>query len=89
MKSKRTKQFHALFEELPASVQKQADEAYRLFRLNPSHPDLSFKQVSSKGPTYSVRIGLHYRALAVRKPDYFLWFWIGTHADYDKILSWL
>ena len=48
MKSKRTKQLHALFEELPTSVQKQANEAYQIFRLNPSHPGLSFKQVSSQ-----------------------------------------
>lgn len=87
MKSKRTRRFHALFKELPESVQQQANEAYRLFKANPSHPGLSFKQVSSKGPTYSARIGLHYRALAIRKSGYYLWFWIGTHADYDKILS--
>lgn len=87
MKSKRTKGFHALFEALPVAIQKQANEAYQIFRTNPSHPGLSFKQVSPKGPTYSVRIGLHYRALAVRKPDHYLWFWIGTHAEYDKVLS--
>src|SRR5207237_9091432 len=50
VKSKRTKQFHALFAELPESVQRQANEAYRLFRANPSHPSLSFKQVSPRGP---------------------------------------
>ena len=87
MISKRTKQFRALFAELPESVQRQANDAYRLFRANPSHPGLAFKQVSANGPVYSVRIGLHYRALAIRKPDYLLWFWIGSHADYDKMLS--
>jgi hypothetical protein len=87
MKSKRTKQFKDLFAELPESVQRQANDAYRLFKANPSHPGLSFKPVSSKGPVYSVRIGLHYRALAIRKPDYLVWFWIGSHADYDKMLS--
>jgi hypothetical protein len=39
------------------------------------------------GPVYAARVGLHYRALAIRKPDYWLWFWIGTHADYDKLLA--
>ena len=87
MKSKRSKRFRALFSELPESVQRQANEAYRLFRANPSHPGLSFKQVSSNGPLYSVRVGIHYRALAIRKPDHLLWFWIGSHADYDKMLS--
>jgi hypothetical protein len=87
MKSKRTKRFRALFAELPESVQRQANEAYRLFQVNPSHPSLSFKQVSPNGPVYSVRIGLRYRALVIRQPDCLLWFWIGSHADYDKMLS--
>jgi len=38
-------------------------------------------------PCNSVRIGLHYRALAIRKLEYLLWFWIGSHAEYDKMLS--
>ncbi len=87
MISKRSRQFRAQFAELPETVQRQANEAYRLFRINPAHPGLAFKQVSSKGPVYSVRIGLHYRALAIRQQDYLLWFWIGSHADYDKMLS--
>ena len=36
---------------------------------------------------YSVRIGLRYRALGVKTPDGVLWYWIGSHADYDKLLS--
>jgi hypothetical protein len=87
MKSKRTKRFRALFAELPESVQRQANDAYRLFQANPSHPSLSFKQISPNGPVYSVRMGLHYRALAIRNPDHLLWFWIGSHAEYDKMLS--
>ena len=87
MKSKRTKQFHALFAELPEPVQRQANAAYKLFKANPSHPSLSFKQVSPRGPVYSARVGLHYRALAIRKPDEIIWFWIGSHAEYDKLLS--
>jgi hypothetical protein len=30
---------------------------------------------------------MHYRALAVEIPDGLLWFWIGSHADYDKIIE--
>jgi hypothetical protein len=87
MISKRTRQFRALFAELPEAVQRQANEAYQIFRTNPSHPGLAFKRVSPHGPTYSVRIGLHYRALAIVKADEVIWFWIGSHADYDKLLS--
>ena len=87
MKSRRTKQFRALFNTLPPNVQRLAHQAYRRFRTNPAHPGLDFKQVSAKGPTYSARIGIHYRALAIRTANYWLWFWIGPHAEYDKLLK--
>lgn len=35
---------------------------------------------------YSARVGLGYRALAVRDGDDVVWFWIGTHADYDQLI---
>lgn len=87
MRSKRTRQFRTLFNELPDAVRTQANHTYRLFNVNPAHPGLDFKQVSKRGPTYSARIGIHYRALAIRKTDYWLWFWIGSHAEYDKLLD--
>jgi hypothetical protein len=34
-----------------------------------------------------VRIGIHYRALAVEENGDIAWFWIGTHAEYDKLLG--
>ena len=51
---------------------------------NPRHPSLHFKQV---GRFWAVRVGLHYRAVAVEHEDNMLWFWIGSHADYDKLLG--
>jgi hypothetical protein len=32
-------------------------------------------------------VGVHYRALAVDAADGVLWFWIGSHADYDRIVA--
>jgi hypothetical protein len=87
MKSRRTKQFRKLFNALPKDVQQQADRAYQQFKADPTHPGLEFKQVSAKGPTYSVRVGIHWRAMAVRRSDHWLWFWIGSHAEYDKLLK--
>jgi len=87
MRSKRTKRFRELFKALPADVQQQANEAYRRFQADPTHPGLEFKQVSGKGPTYSIRVGIHWRALAIRQPDYWLWFWIGPHAEYDRLVK--
>ncbi len=68
-------------------VQEEANAAYRRFQADPAYPGLRLKQVSARGPVYAVRVGLHYRALAVRRQDDWLWFWIGTHAEYDKLLT--
>jgi hypothetical protein len=58
-----------------------------LFSSDPSHPGLQFKKVHAKRPIYSVRIGLGYRALGTKDGDDIVWFWIGSHADYDKLIS--
>jgi hypothetical protein len=86
VRSKRTKRFRELFAALPQQAQAQANKAYRLFLADPAHPGLDFKQVSPRGPTFSARVGIHYRALAIRRQDCWLWFWIGSHAEYDQIL---
>ena len=90
MKSKRTKQFRRQLDALPADVQRAAEEAYQLFQENPWNPVLHLGQVHGKrGLYWSARVqGLKYRALAIRQgPDTWLWFWIGPHAEYDKLLQ--
>ena len=59
-----------------------ADKQFQLLKTNPQHPSLHFKRV---GRFYSARVGAHYRVLAVEAPDGILWFWIGSHAEYDRI----
>ena len=87
MKSRTTERFRKAFERLPEQVRRQARETYKLFTQNPHHPSLRFKQVHPARPIYSVRIGIEYRALCVREEEEFVWFWIGSHADYDKLIS--
>ena len=87
MKSHTTKRFRQAFAELPQPIQRQARQAYKLFEQNPSHPGLRFKPVHLTKPIYSARAGLGYRALGVREADEIIWFWIGSHADYDKLIS--
>lgn len=87
MNSHTTRQFRALFAALPAAVQRQAREAYRLFHQNPAHPGLRFKQVHADPPIYSARVGISYRAVGVRDGETVIWYWIGSHADYDKFLA--
>ena len=85
MKSHTTERFRKLFRALPADIQKQGREAYRLFQQNPHHPSLRFKQIVSK--IYSARITLDYRAVGTRDGDEIVWFWVGSHGDYDKIVA--
>lgn len=87
MKSRTTRKFRELFAILPAQVQQQARIAYRLFQQNPAHPGLRFKQVNVKLALYSARVGLHYRAVGRLIGNTIAWFWVGTHAEYDKLLD--
>ena len=87
MTSRITRRFRRAFAELPDDVKEQARDAYRLFRGNPYHPSLRFKQVHPIAPIYSVRIGLGYRAVGIREGDTIDWYWIGSHADYNRLVS--
>ena len=87
MKSRTTRAFRELLAELPERVQVQAREAYRLFTLDPVHPGLRFKQVHTPPPTYSARVGIGYRAVGVSVAGEIVWYWIGSHADYDRLLD--
>ncbi|MBN3898382.1 MAG: hypothetical protein HWQ41_24845 [Nostoc sp. NOS(2021)] len=87
MKSRTTAQFRDLFASLPQQVQQQAREAYHLFKQDPWHPSLRFKQVHPREPIYSARVSKNYRAVGVRNEIGIVWYWIGTHGDYDNLLS--
>ena len=59
------------------------DKNFQLLKADPKHPSLYFKEIER---LWSVRVGAHYRALGLDKPEGVVWFWIGSHADYDKLL---
>ena len=85
MKSVRTLQFRKRYAALPAEIQRKADEAYQLFRSDPSHPSLHFKKLEDGNPEmWSVRIDHHYRALGLKRGDTIAWVWIGTHREYEE-----
>lgn len=79
--------FWQCYRLLPKTAQELADKNFDLLRTNPRHPSLHFKKLGTTRQLWSVRIGVHYRALAVEKPEGIVWFWIGTHAEYDRLLS--
>lgn len=86
IESRTTRSFRTAFATLPAEIQIQARRTYSLFRTDPAHPSLRFKKVAQAENVYSVRIGLGYRALGVLEGAVVTWFWIGSHADYDRML---
>ncbi|MEK6633036.1 MAG: hypothetical protein AABY94_06945 [Nitrospirota bacterium] len=75
--------FWTCYNALPLSIREQADHAFELLKANPRHPSLHFKQV---GRFWSARVGLQYRTVGVDAQDGIVWFWIGTHAEYDKLI---
>lgn len=75
------------YQQLPSFVQRLADKNYALLKDDPFHPSLHFKKVGKKKHLWSVRVGEHYRALGLDKSEGVVWFWIGTHAEYDKLLT--
>jgi hypothetical protein len=76
--------FWEAYAKLPENVRVLADKNYALLKDNPQHPSLHFKKV---GRYWSVRVGLRYRALAVEADNALVWFWIGSHADYDALIK--
>ena len=76
--------FWVLYEALPKEVRDIADKNFQLLKADPRHPSLHFKRI---GVVWSVRVGERYRALGHDVPGGIQWFWIGSHADYDKIVG--
>jgi len=78
-----TEQFWERYGRLPQDVRELADKSFQLLKANPRHPSLQFKKV---GGFWSARVGLAHRALSVEDGDDFVWVWIGSHDQYDRII---
>jgi len=87
VRSRTTSRFWDAYAKLPERVKRRARKAYELFDENPRHPSLRFKKVHADQPIYSVRITRDYRAVGVQKEASIIWFWIGSHEDYDRLLD--
>ena len=75
------------YRQLPAPVQELADKNYELLKADSYHASLHFKRVGKRQQLWSVRVGEHYRALGREKSEGIVWFWIGTHAEYDRLIA--
>ena len=87
MKSQTTAAFRKRFATLPAEVRGQARAAYRLFFANPHHSSLHFKRVHPVEPVYSARVGRNYRVVGLIEDGVIVWFWIGPHEQYERLLA--
>jgi hypothetical protein len=74
--------FWSSYRSLPKNIRAVANHAFAILKADPHHPSLHFKKI---GSFWSVRVGIHHRALGIDVSDGVLWFWIGTHAEYDRI----
>ncbi len=84
MKHFASRAFWDSYNRLPEHIRELADKNFLLLKENHQHPSLHFKKI---GRYWSVRVGLRHRALAVEVEEGLLWFWIGSHADYDKLID--
>jgi hypothetical protein len=89
MNSELDEDFIKLFRELPERVQRTARKNYRLWRETPGHPSLEFKPVEAAENHFSIRVGVGWRAVGVlrKADDTIIWFWIGSHSEYDYLLK--
>jgi hypothetical protein len=84
VKHRASEKFWRLYDALPREVQRVADKNFELLKENPRHPSLHLKKV---GRFWSVRIGGGHRAVAVQQASGLVWFWIGDHDAYDRLLA--
>jgi hypothetical protein len=85
--SRATRKFWAFYDALPTEVQLTAKRAYTIFRVNPHHPGLNFEKIQNSS-IWSVRVGLHYRALGrMSDSNTIVWYWVGHHSVYDRLIG--
>ncbi|MDE0017273.1 MAG: hypothetical protein OXU51_13905 [Candidatus Poribacteria bacterium] len=76
--------FWDAYAELPPNVQRRIPQKFQLLRQNARHPSLRFKKV---GDLWAIRVSRGYRALARQEEGDFIWFWVGTHSEYERRIS--
>ena len=87
MKSQATRRFWERHAKLPRRIQRLAAKNYKLWRIDPRHPSLGFKKLRGSEKRFSVRVGDHYRALGELSEEGVRWVWIGSHEEYNRLVS--
>lgn len=76
-------EFWKALRALPPQIRMLAEKNFELLKSDPRHPSLHFKRV---GLYWSARVGIDHRAVAAADGDNMIWFWIGSHAEYDRLI---
>jgi hypothetical protein len=84
--SKTTLEFWKRYDRLPRNVQKQAKISYNRFKKDPYYPSPHFECIDRQESTWSTRIGLRYRAVGLLIGDTIIWYFIGSHEEYNHLL---
>lgn len=86
MKSRTTEAFRESLARLDENLRRRARAAFVRFQSDPGHPGLRFKKVHPEQPIYSVRIGRGHRAVGVMADDEIVWYFLGDHEEYERLL---
>ena len=85
MISRGTDEFWRLYHALPSEIKTAARAAHARFVENPAHPGLRLERLNADPRAWSVRVTRDYRAVIRRyENDVWLWFWIGSHREFDR-----
>ncbi len=91
--NRRNREFRELDAALPAAIREAARRKFILFVANPRQPSLRLHKLKPHGPgnrmveRFSVTVTPRYRALFFIDGPVNVWYWIGTHADYDRFTA--
>ena len=78
-----SRRFWAAYDNLPPDARALADKQFKLLKKDPRHPSLHFKKIAR---VWSVRVNRNIRALAVQDREDYVWFWIGDHREYERLI---
>jgi mRNA-degrading endonuclease RelE of RelBE toxin-antitoxin system len=87
MTSHTTQSFRDRLAKLPKTIRAQTRAAYRRFKTDPNHKGLHFKKVHTVRPVYSARVNDDYRVVGILDGSGIVWFWIGKHEEYERLLK--
>jgi hypothetical protein len=83
MQSRAALSFWEGYRLLPPEIQRAAVKQYRLWLSDHGHHSVQFKKVQDY---WAARVTDHYRALGIMERETVIWFWIGPHREYEKLI---